>query len=187
VSLRRIAAVPDSEMAYLSEHLVERRYKPRAALQQAGEAAVRCWFLSSGFLRFYFLADNGREYNKAFSRPGDVVVPFAGVATATPSDYCIEAVTEAVTATFPSELITTLYERHPCWDRIGRVLVEQMALRKEARERELLMDPTIVRYRRFAERYPELVGVVPQRQVASYIGVTEQALSRVLREARTES
>jgi len=80
-----------------------------------------------------------------------------------------------------------LYDRHPIWDRIGRVLAEQMAIRKEARERELLLDPALVRFRRFAERYPELMEWLPQRQIAYYIGVTEQALSRLLRDWRTRS
>ena len=70
------------------------------------------------------------------------------------------------------------------WDRIGRVLAEQMAVRKEARERELLLDSAFERYQRFAERYPELVDWIPQRHIASYIGVTEQALSRLLRDNR---
>jgi phage antirepressor YoqD-like protein len=61
------------------------------------------------------------------------------------------------------------------------VLAEQTALRKEARERELLLDEPYVRFQRFAERYPEIADWIPQRQIASYIGVTEQALSRLLR------
>jgi CRP-like cAMP-binding protein len=105
----------------------------------------------------------------------------------TSNSFAIAAVTDARTLTFRASLIANLYDRHPMWDRIGRVLAEQMAIRKESRERELLLDPAIVRFRRFAERYPELVGWVPQRQIASYIGVTEQALSRLLREWRKKS
>jgi hypothetical protein len=45
----------------------------------------------------------------------------------------------------------------------------------------LLLDSAYVRFQRFAERYPELIDWIPQRQIASYIGVTEQALSRLLR------
>jgi CRP-like cAMP-binding protein len=187
LTLRRIAPLPDEEFAYLCEHAEARTYAAGGTLIEMGEKPTRCWFLVSGFLRFFYLTETGREYNKAFARPGEIVVPLSAIVAKTPNSFAIAAVTDARTLAFPTSLIANLYDRHPIWDRIGRVLAEQMAIRKEARERELLLDPAFVRFRRFAERYPELMEWVPQRQVASYIGVTEQALSRLLREWRTRS
>jgi CRP-like cAMP-binding protein len=187
LTLRRIAPLPDEEFEYLRERAEARAYPAGRTLIDMGEQPTQCWFLASGFLRFFYVTETGREYNKAFARPGEIVVPLSAVVTKTPNSFVIAAVTDARTLAFPASLIADLYDRHPLWDRIGRVMAEQMAMRKEARERELLLDPAIVRFRRFAERYPELVEWLPQRQVASFIGVTEQALSRLLREWRTRS
>jgi CRP-like cAMP-binding protein len=180
-TLQRIAPLPDEEFEYLRRHGEPRTYPAGRALIDIGGPPNRCWFLITGFLRFFYLTESGREYNKAFSRPGEIVMPLTAALSNVPNSFVIAAVTDARTLAFPSALIPTLYDRHPAWDRIGRVLAEQMAVRKEARERELLLDPAYVRFQRFAERYPELVDWIPQRQVASYIGVTEQALSRLLR------
>lgn len=183
--LAAIAPVPEAEFEFLRRNAESASYVAGETLLDAAEVPNRFWFLASGFLRFFYVAEAGREYNKAFSRPGEIVVPLAGVLTGARNGFVIEAITEVETLAFPTALVPTLYERHPVWERIGRILAERMALRKEMRERELLMDSALVRYRRFAERYPELIDWLPQRQIASYVGVTEQALSRLLRNFRT--
>jgi CRP-like cAMP-binding protein len=180
-TLSRIAHLPDEEFEYLRQQAESRSYSAGRTLIEIGEPPSRCWFLISGFLRFFYVTESGREYNKAFSRPGEIVMPLSAALSGAPNSFVIAAVTDARTLAFPASLIPVLYDRHRAWERIGRVLAEQMAIRKEARERELLLDSAYVRFRRFAERYPELVDWIPQRQIASYIGVTEQALSRLLR------
>jgi CRP-like cAMP-binding protein len=180
-TLQRIAHLPEEEFEYLRQQAESRSYPAGHALIQIGEPPSRCWFLISGFLRFFYVTESGREYNKAFSRPGEIVMPLTAALAGAPNSFVIAAATDARTLAFPVSLIPALYNRHRAWERIGRVLAEQMAIRKEARERELLLDSAYVRFQRFADRYPELVEWIPQRQIASYIGVTEQALSRLLR------
>ena len=180
-ALRRIAHLPDEEFEYLCQWAESKSYSAGHTLIEIGAPPSRFWFLISGFLRFFYVNESGREYNKAFSRPGEIVVPLSAALAGEPNSFVIAAVTDARTLVFPTSLIPTLYDRHRAWERIGRVLAEQMAIRKEARERELLLDSAYVRFQRFAGRYPELVDWIPQRQIASYIGVTEQALSRLLR------
>lgn len=185
-ALLAIAPLPAGELDFLHRHAEFRSFTAGSTLLDAAEVPVHCWFLVSGFLRFFYLTENGREYNKAFSRPGDVVVPLTGMLTREPNGFFIAAITDVETVEFPVELVPELFARHPAWERVGRVLAEQMAVRKELRERELLMDSALVRFQRFSERYPELVEWLPQRQIASFIGVTEQALSRLLREWREQ-
>jgi CRP-like cAMP-binding protein len=183
-ALSRIAPLPASEFEYVRRHAELRTYAAGSTLIDIGERPSRFWFLLSGFLKFFYITEAGREYIKAFTRPGEIAVPLSALLTNTPNTFAIVAVSEARTLALPTSLIPALYERHPVWERIGRVLAEQMAMRKEARERELLLDSAFVRFQRFSERYPELVDWIPQRQIASYIGVTEQALSRLLRDKR---
>ena len=176
-----IAPLPAGEMRFLIDNAETRRYRAGATLIDAAEVPSRCWFLASGFLRFFYITESGREFNKAFSRPGEIVVPLTGMLSGAANGFVIAAITEVETLSFPTALIPVLFERHAAWERVGRVLAEQMAIRKEMRERELLMDSALVRFTRSSERYPELVDWLAQRQIASFIGVTEQALSRLLR------
>lgn len=182
--LQGIASLPDSELAWLRQHGRERGFAAAEALIDVGARPSHFWFLASGFVRFFYVTASGREYNKAFARPGEIVAPLSAMLSGAPNGFVIAAITPVRVIAFPVSLLPELYERHPGWERVGRVLAEQMAVRKEARERELLLETALVRFGRFAERYPELVEWIPQRQIASYIGVTEQALSRLLRDWR---
>ncbi|MEG3191221.1 MULTISPECIES: Crp/Fnr family transcriptional regulator [Novilysobacter] len=183
--LQGLAALPASELAWLHNHSRTRTYASGEALIDVGAKPSQFWFLASGFLRFFYVTSGGREYNKAFARPGEIVAPLSAMLSGAPNGFVIAAIAPVRVLAYPVALLPELYERHPGWERVGRVLAEQMAVRKEARERELLLDTALVRFGRFADRYPELVQWIPQRQIASYIGVTEQALSRLLRDWRT--
>lgn len=182
--LHGIAALPAAELAWLHQHGRTRTLLAGEALIDVGARASHFWFLASGFLRFFYVTPNGREYNKAFARTGEIVAPLSAMLSNAPSGFVIAAITPVRVLAFPVALLPELYERHSGWERVGRVLAEQMAVRKEARERDLLLDTALVRFGRFADRYPELVDWIAQRQIASYIGVTEQALSRLLRDWR---
>lgn len=182
--LRSLAVLPDGELTWLREHARTRSLASGEALIDVGDRPTHFWFLTSGFLRFFYITPGGREFNKAFARPGEVVVPLSAMLAEAPNGFVIAAITPVRVLSFPMALVPQLYSRHAGWERVGRVLAEQMAVRKEARERELLLDTALERFQRFAERYPELVTWLPQRQIASYIGVTEQGLSRLLRSWR---
>lgn len=179
-TLLQIAPLPEQEITFLLGHSHLKTYAGGKSLISAGDVAEQCWFLGAGFLRFYYITENGREFNKAFSRPGEIILPLTSFVSGQVNGFHIDAITDVETLAFPVRIIPALFERHPLWERVGRVLAEQMAMRKELRERELLLDSALARYERFAERYPELAEWLPQRQIASYIGITEQALSRLL-------
>ncbi|HMB22564.1 MAG TPA: hypothetical protein VKP08_07045, partial [Anaerolineales bacterium] len=96
-----------------------------------------------------------------------------------PCGFFIQALERTETIVLPNQLLNELYDRHPCWERFGRKMAEHLVIIKEAREKELLLDSLEVRYQRFLKEFPGLVDRVPQYHIASYLGVTDVALSRI--------
>ena len=179
-TLLGIAALPDAEWAYLRPHLKPVRFRRGEDLVTAGTEPSALWFLERGILRFFYVSETGRELNKAFARSGEIVGALVAMVTGEPCGFTIQAMGECEAVALPARLLPTLYDRHPCWDRIGRVLAEQAAVRKEVREREFLIDDPLERYRQFLKRYPGIESQIPQRQIAAYIGISEVSLSRLL-------
>jgi CRP-like cAMP-binding protein len=70
-------------------------------------------------------------------------------------------------------------ERNPCWNTIARKYVETLFIEKEKRERRLLSEDAATRYLSFQKDYPGLEDKIPQYQIASYLGITPVALSRI--------
>jgi hypothetical protein len=100
--------------------------------------------------------------------------------TDSPCGFSIQALEETETIVLPDlDTLNDLHDRHPCWERLSRKNVENLVFIKEAREKELLLDSLEVRYQRFLRLFPGLTERVPQYHIASFLGVTDVALSRI--------
>lgn len=153
-----------------SEHLVE-----------AGDVVDRIYFLTGGLVRFYYLRPDGKEFNKGFSVAGQVLGSVSSLAGGAPSPFFVQALE-------PSECLSIRYEdalalgaRHRQWEVLARRLMELLALKKERREADLLLLSATERYQSFLLECSHLAGRIPNYHVASYLGITEVALSRIRR------
>ncbi|MCP4130618.1 MAG: hypothetical protein GY754_06515 [bacterium] len=95
-----------------------------------------------------------------------------------PSRFYIQALEETETVLLTRSAVEELYDRHRCWDRFGRLYAEYALIYNETREGEIL-DSLEVRYLRFLETYRDILHRLPQYHIASYLGITDVALSRM--------
>lgn len=180
-AVERQVSIPESEWAYLAPRLVERCFEKNDYLVRAGEVVSNFYFISEGLVRFFYSTEDGKEFNKFFAMENRFAGSFHSLVLNEPCGYFIQALEKTHTLVLPNTLLYELYERHPCWERMGRKNAEWLVIIKEEREKELLLDSLETRYRRFLQEYPGLVDRVPQYHIASYLGVTDVALSRIRR------
>ncbi len=174
-------AVPDSEWEFLRPQLVECWFEKNQYMVHAGEVANNFYFIVSGLVRFFYSTLDGKEFNKYFAMEDGFAGSFHSLVLGAPCGYFIQALETTNAVILPNSLMHQLYTRHPCWERMGRMTAENLVLIKEAREKELLLDSLETRYRRFLKEFPGLVNRMPQYHIASYLGVTDVALSRIRR------
>lgn len=178
--LQMLAPLPEEEWQWLNAQLTPVLLARGDYLCEAGAPPTALHFLHSGVARFFYLTEDGKEFNKAFARAGELVGPLVALATGEPCTYFVQTLTECHSLRIPAQLVPAIYDRHRCWERIGRRLAEQTTLRKEQREKEFLLTSAKARYDAFSARYPGLQQQIPQKHIASYIGITEVALSRLI-------
>jgi len=174
-------SIPESEWEYLVPHLVECRFGKNDYLISAGDVADNFYFILEGLARFFYSTEDGKEFNKHFAVENGFAGSFYSLVLGAPCGFFVQALEETNTLVLPNQLLRELYERHPCWERLGRRNAENLVLQKEAREKEFLLDSLETRYRRFLKEYPGLVDRIPQYHIASFLGVTNVALSRIRR------
>ena len=177
--IETLADVPEEEWAYFSGNLTARCFHKNQLLIHAGEPVTDFYFINTGLVRFFYLKEEGKEYNKAFAMENDFVGSFSAMIRDTPCRYSVQALEETEVLVIPVRIIQNGYNRHPAWERIGRRHAESVAVKKEIRESEFLLDQAETRYRRLLSDYPALVSRVQQYHLASYLGVTDVALSRI--------
>ena len=175
----QIVSVPDDEWAHFVQHLSIRVFKKNDYLVRAGDVVNNFYFISKGLVRFFYCTEDGKEFNKHFAMENGFAGSFHSLILQEPCGFFIQALETTETIVLPNRVLNQFYERHACWERIGRKNAEQLALIKEAREKELLLDSLEVRYQRFLREFPGLTDRIPQYHIASYLGVTDVALSRI--------
>jgi CRP-like cAMP-binding protein len=174
-----MADVPEEEWAYFSGNLTARCFHKNQLLIHADEPVTDFFFINTGLVRFFYLKEEGKEFNKAFAMENDFVGSFSSMISDTPCRYSVQALEKTEVLVIPVHIIQNGYNRHPAWERIGRRHAERVAVKKEIREGEFLLDPAETRYRRLLSDYPTLTSRVHQYHLASYLGITDVALSRI--------
>ncbi len=178
-SLSQLSDIPQAEWAYASRFWSERTFERGRHLVRAGEAMNDAYFIIKGLVRYYYLTEEGKAFNKHFATAGDFAASMHSFVLQEPCPFFIQALESTDTIVLPNDRLRQLFERHACWERLGRRIAERLALLKEDREKAFLLDSLQVRYSYFLETYPDLVHRIHQYHIASYLGVTEVALSRI--------
>ncbi|RAW02889.1 Crp/Fnr family transcriptional regulator [Pseudochryseolinea flava] len=139
-------------------------------------------FVNRGLFRYYYSNEKGTEFTKGFFAENSFIVSYTAMSKQLPSHYSIEALEDAEIMVIDYAEWLKLFRAHPCWTKFLLSLIEKGYMKKEARERELLILNASERYRIFLRDYPQLEHRVKQHQIASYLGITPVALSRIRKE-----
>lgn len=146
---------------------------------QPGQPVRHFGLVLGGLVRHFYVDAKGRECVKAFRGAGEFSAPYAELIQRRPSRTFIQALAPTSLLAFEVARFDALAEGSLELQRLARRLVELNFVWKEQREYDFLLLSAEERYRRFCAERPELLADIPQHQVASYIGITPVALSRI--------
>lgn len=153
-------------------------FKKRDIVQQAGERAKKSYIVKKGLLRSYTIDEKGKEHIFMFAPEGWVISDIESYANDAKAVLFIDALEDTETIVFNKDSVDT--SKLP----MDMVLKEFFRLLKrvsvlQRRVIMLMSAPAKVRYAHFLETYPQITNRVPQRMIASYLGITPEALSKL--------
>src|SRR5690625_5250024 len=173
--------VPHEEWDFFRTLLQIKTIQKNNYFLKVGDNVPFIGFCVEGLFRLFYNTIEGNEYNKSFCSKGDFVTCYSAILQKKTATFSIQAVMESTLIIIPYQAFTKLFERHICWVIIAKCIAEQLYLNKEMREQDLLLLSAEERYLKFSRDYQHLVDHIPQYQIASYIGITPVALSRIRR------
>ncbi len=144
-----------------------------------GDPTSGLYFVCAGLLRYYYIADDGKEWNKAFITENTLTASFSEDFSGSPSPYGIQTLENTILLSARYTDFEALYEPHISVERLERRFVEQVLAGKLSRERSFLQYNAKSRYQDFLRQHPSLPERIPQYHLASYLGVSEVTLSRL--------
>lgn len=173
-----IAEIPIEEWNYAQQYISIEKFRKHAYLIHAGDIASHSFLILEGIVRVYYTTEQGREFNKGFAGKNEFVGSVSSVIGNIPSRFSIQALADTTAALLPRSSIERMYDRHRCWDRFGRIVAERSLIAIEKREGEIL-DTLEEQYLHLLKSQPEISAKIPQYHIASYLGITDVALSRL--------
>lgn len=168
------------EQEYLIQFLHSKKVKKKQFLLEEGEINSRLFYVTDGCLRSYAVDKNGFEHVLQFAPPGWWIGDMHSMLEQQPARLNIDAVEDSEIVFMFKPDFDALLLKIPKLERYFRILGQNAIATYQYRLIDNLSLPAIDRYSNFCKTYPSLIRTLPQKQVASYIGVTPEFLSKML-------
>jgi CRP-like cAMP-binding protein len=179
--LNAISPLQDKTWSRVKDIFSEKELRKGEYFAVEGEKSKQIGFLTSGIIRAFYRNNEGLEYNKHFFISNNIIGGYSSLVTSTPNKIIQQALTDCKLLVGNYAEITKLYDLYPDFERFGRRLAELYFVSKEQREIEIVLLNADERYLIFRRDYPQLEQLIPQYQIASYLGITPTQLSRIRR------
>jgi CRP-like cAMP-binding protein len=180
-SIARHVTLSPEEQAHFTSLLRYRAIKKKQFLTREGDITRGPTFVTSGLLRSYSIDTNGSEHVIQFAPPGWWAGDIGSMIHQRPSILNVDAIEDSEVLYMMEADIEDIYERIPAFERFFRILSQNALAAHQARIVSILSLTAKERYAEFCRLYPSLIDCLHQKQVASYIGVTPEFLSKTLK------
>lgn len=151
----------------------------KTTLLSAGESSNTIYFIVSGAARVYYLDKEGKQTNTWFLFENELLISVYGFFTGQPSFEYIETLEDSTLIVVKKEKLDELYLQFMEFNFIGRKLTEYYYIRNEIQANELRMLSAKERYEQLFKRNPQLFQRVSLGHIASYLGISQETLSRI--------
>nr|WP_294934894.1 cyclic nucleotide-binding domain-containing protein [uncultured Flavobacterium sp.] len=154
-----------------------RSVKKGTTLLKEGQKSKDSYFVLKGCIRTYYVLDS-EEKTTAFYTEMEALTPHC-VISKTPSEYYISCIEDTILTVSNTDMDTEMFNKFPKFESLCRVLSEELLVKQQINFDEFKTSSPEQRYLNLLQSRPDLIQRVPQHQLASYLGIKPQSLSRL--------
>ena len=155
-----------------------KHFKKGTIIQREGDQSSLAYYVKTGLLRNYTIDDKGKEHIFMFASEGWIIADIESQEFNQPSEMFIDCLENAEVIVFDRECFKLANLTHAQLQQNSHLMARRIAV-LQRRVIMLMSSSAKHRYNKFLTTYPNLPNRVPQRMIASYLGITPQALSTI--------
>jgi len=152
-------------------------FKKGTILLEEGQKSNDGFFVLKGCIRTYYVID-GDEKTTAFYTEMEGLTPHCVINKA-PSEYFISCVEDTILTVANPDMEVEMFRKFPKFETLCRILSEELLAKQQIDFDHFKTSSPEQRYLNLLEKRPELIQRIPQHQLASYLGIKPQSLSRI--------
>lgn len=180
-SLALLAGLSPEEQATLLPLFRARTFAKGDSLGRQGEVARTLFFVTSGLLRLYHLDSQGAEHTIAFVSGGRWTGDLASYFHQLPASLWVEALTETEVLELPYAVYAKELRQLASLQTLVTALLRESQAYMQRRLIDQLSRTAEELYWRFLDECPEISAVLTAKQIASFLGVSNECISRIRR------
>ena len=171
-----VSLTEEEKNAILSLDLF-RSVKKGTTLLKEGQRSNDDYFVLKGCIRKYYIID-GEEKTTAFFTEMEGVTPHCAKNNA-PSEYYIGCIEDTILSVSNADMGVEINSKFPKFEIMCRILSEELLAKQQIDFDEFKTSSPEQRYLNLLQSRPDLIQRVPQHQLASFLGIKPQSLSRL--------
>lgn len=175
----RLIPLNKEEKDLVTQKFHSRLFRKRQYVLQEGDVCTQFYFVVRGCLRMYRIDEKGATHILQFAAENYWIIDLGSFHGVKPSQLNIDALEDTVVLQISRDDLISLYIQAAKFDRIFRVLLENSFVRLQERLLQTISSTAEERYQTFLEIYPHLLNRLSQVQIASFIGITPEFLSKL--------
>lgn len=173
------------EIRAILDNLNVRTFKKGTILLREGQVSDLCYFVLQGCVRQYYLVD-GVEKTTGFFTEGQPIVAYEGNFKKLPSRFYLSCLEDCMLSVGTPEDEADLFAKYPQFELVCRLATEEELGKSQGKLADFMISNPEERYLKLLKTRPDLLDRVPQYQLASYLGVTPESLSRIRKRISTK-
>ncbi len=148
-------------------------------LIRQGETVNKTYFVTDGCLRSFCMDKDGKEHTLQFAIKDWWISDFMAIYNHEPASLAVECITNSTVIEFNAKQLNEIYSQYPAFEAFQRKNLERHVVSLHKRILNQLQLTALERYNLFLEQYTDIEQHTPNYHIASYLGITQQSLSRI--------
>ena len=176
--IEKYCLLQEGEWAYIASKWKPRDYGKGEYILKAGQVENYFYFVHRGVMRLFADKDD-QEVNAGFTYNGDFSGVYDSFLAQQPADLYLQAIAPCECLRIHYDDMMELYDAYKSMERFGRLFHADMLLLMARRQIEARSYSAEERFQRLLDHSPHIFQLVPQKYLASYLGMTPETFSRL--------
>lgn len=162
----------------IRQKVTEMELSKNEYFSEAGKVPKQVGFIVEGVIRGCYYTNKGEEITRCFITEKSLVADYINLEADTVSSEYLQACTPCKLLVFSKQNWDELSHSIAGWDNMKNKMV-QICMFQKSRKGPVISQDATTRYLEFMKNYPMLTNRIPLAYIASYLGITQQSLSRI--------
>lgn len=178
IALSKLINLTEEEWLVFSASFVTKHFKKGEYFLKENDLCNRIGFVDKGFFNFFYLIE-GVQHIRGFFYPHEFISNYPCFLLENKSKFYIQALEDSSVTLIQREALFLIYEKFPKIKELSRNTVESLYIEVSEKYESFFLKTAEERYLELISTGPKFIQRIPQYMIASYLGITPEALSRI--------